>query len=165
MKLVTCKPIDHIGLTKGVSCGLACVAFVLRKNNKTTGELIDHGGNTGARAVDVIDDQHGVMGAQVFKQVLHAMYADGLSLADHLRVARGTRVRCANRNMVGFDAEMLEALLYGDTDSTAATPQADKKIGLESCLIDIRGELKRVTQEIVRGDESLFHCLSVPLLR
>ena len=102
------------------------------------------GVDAGTGAVDVIDDQQGMLVGEIFKQVLQAMNANSVSFVDHLRVVRQAGVGSANRDVIGFDTEIIESFLYRNSDRTTTAPEPDQEIRLESCLTDVYGELKRV---------------------
>ena len=53
-----------------------------------------------------------------------------------------TGIGRANGYVVRGRTEELQALLHGYTDGAAAAPQSDKKIGPESCFVDIRRKLE-----------------------
>ena len=102
------------------------------------------------------------MRAQVFEQVLQPVDTNTVGSVDHLRVAWGARVGRPNGNVVGFDAKMLEALLHRNADGAAAAPQADQEVRPESGFDDIGGELKRICEQVVGGDDTVFHLSILP---
>ena len=105
------------------------------------------------------------MSAESLQEILQSVDADGIRLAYHFAVTGRAAIRRSYRDVVGLDAQEFKALLYGDADGTAAAPEADDEIGTKVRSRDIRGKLKRIPEQVVRGDEALFHCFSRPAVR
>jgi len=99
-----------------------------------------------------------MVGAEILQEILQAMDSNGVCLGDHLRISGCASVGSANSDMVGFGAEVVEPLLDRYADSAASTPEPDQEIRLESSLVDVGCELKRISKQVVRGDKSLVHC-------
>jgi hypothetical protein len=64
--------------------------------------------------------------------------------------------------VISFDTEKVEAFLHSNADGTAAAPQTDEEIGMKPRFGNVGGELKGVSEEVIRGDESFGHCFSGP---
>ena len=99
-----------------------------------------------------------MVGAEIFEKILQSMDANGVALADHLRIPGRTGVGRANSDMVGFGTEKIEPFLDRDANSAAATPEPDQEIRLESSLVNVGCQLKRISKQVIRGDKSLIHC-------
>jgi hypothetical protein len=64
---------------------------------------------------------------------------DGLKIVN---ITGCAAVGCTNRDVVGFDAEHLQAFLHIDANGTAATPQADDKGRAESTFNHLHAQLE-----------------------
>ena len=61
-----------------------------------------------------------------------------------------------DRDVINMNAVILECFLDRDADRRAASPDGDQKRGLESAADDSHGQLDRIAQQRLGGDEDLF---------
>ena len=101
-------------------------------------KLINNRLDAGARAVDIVDDQQGVMRTQVLKQVLQTVNENRLGLADPFVITRCPALGCPNRDVISFDTKKVEAFLHCDPNSAATAPKSDKEIGMKARFGDVR---------------------------
>jgi hypothetical protein len=107
-----------------------------------------------------------MMCAEILEQVLQAVNPNGVCLAHHLRVTRRTGIGGSDRDVVCLGAQIIKAFLNGYSNSAATAPEADQKIRLETCFVNIGRQPKRVPEQVVCGDKSLCHfCYSQAVLR
>ena len=83
-------------------------------------------------------------------------------VTDHLRIVLQTAVARAQCDMIGVDAEKLQALLHINADRAATAPQADNERRHKAIVEDAHAEPEGVFDQILLSDErSLLHARSV----
>src|SRR3984885_16298491 len=80
------------------------------------------------------------------------MNANGLVLLINARVGRRT-----NRDVIGVYGVVLEHFLHGDPDRRTASPHGNQERRSKSAFYDESGELHRVPEQGVGGNEKLVH--------
>jgi len=124
------------------------VAFAL------AAQSIDDGAHVAPGAVDVVDDQQRVVCVQVFEQVLQAMRLHFTALLQLAQVIVATAVGGAHRDVIGIDAEILQAFLHVDADGGAAAPDTDDKIGAKSAAVNLPREAIGILEQLLLFDKA-----------
>ena len=103
-------------------------------------QAVDDRAHIATGAIHIVDDEKRVVSIQVFEQVLQAVCAHPASLLEFQQVIIAASIRSTHRDVIGFDTEILQTLLYVNPDRGPTAPYPDDKIGAKSAAINLHRE-------------------------
>lgn len=73
----------------------------------------------------------------------------------HLLIAGQSTIRCADGDVVGHDAKVLQTFLYSYANRTATTPQANNECGTKAAVENVNPEPIGVLEKLLFADKTL----------